>query len=175
LRIIGGKYKGRSIASDKYNARPTTDFARESLFNILNNYFNFNEIKVLDLFAGTGSISFEFASRGCEKIDLVESDFKNFNLISSEAKKLDIKAIKPLKADAFKYLEKCNTNYDVIFADPPYDMKGVDTIPDLIFEKKLLKPEGWFILEHSKSYHFDTHPHFKEERKYGAVHFSIFL
>jgi 16S rRNA (guanine(966)-N(2))-methyltransferase RsmD len=174
LRIIGGKYKGRSIASGNYHARPTTDFARESLFNILNNYFNFDEIKVLDLFAGTGAISFEFASRGCEQIDLIESDYKNYSLICNEAKKLDIRALRPVKADVFRYIEKCITKYDIIFADPPYDMKGVESIPNLIFEKAMLKPDGWFILEHSKSCHFNEHQHFKEERKYGAVHFSIF-
>jgi 16S rRNA (guanine966-N2)-methyltransferase len=175
LRIIGGKYKGRSFASKDYNARPTTDFARESLFNILNNYFFFEKVKVLDLFSGTGGISFEFASRGCEAIELVENDYKNYSLICDEIKNLGVKNIRPLKADAFKYLNSCKSKYDIVFADPPYDMKNIETIPGIIFEKDLLKPEGWFILEHSKYFHFQEHKHFKEERKYGAVHFSIFI
>jgi 16S rRNA (guanine966-N2)-methyltransferase len=175
LRIIAGKYKGRSIAAKEYNARPTTDFARESLFNILNNYFFFEQIKVLDLFSGTGGVSFEFSSRGCEAIELVENDYKNYSLICDGIKKLGIKNIWPFKADAFKYLNNSKSKYDIIFADPPYDMKGIETLPDLVFNNSLLMPDGWFILEHSKYYHFQEHNHFKEERKYGAVHFSIFI
>jgi 16S rRNA (guanine966-N2)-methyltransferase len=175
LRIIGGKYKGRSFASKNYNARPTIDFARESLFNILHNYFYFEEIKVLDLFSGTGGISFEFASRGCGAIELVEIDTKNYNLICSEQKNLGIKSIKPFRADAFKYLKNNKVKYDIIFADPPYDVKSIESLPDIIFENKMLNPDGWFVLEHSKYFHFQEHTHFKEERKYGAVHFSIFI
>jgi 16S rRNA (guanine966-N2)-methyltransferase len=175
LRIIGGKYKGRPFASKDYNARPTTDFARESLFNILNNYFFFEQVKVLDLFSGTGGISLEFASRGCDAIELVENDYKNYSLICDELKNLGIKNIKPIKADAFKFLNSCKSKYDIIFADPPYDMKNIETLPDLVFNKLLLNPEGWFVLEHSKYFHFKEHSHFKEERKYGAVHFSIFI
>jgi 16S rRNA (guanine966-N2)-methyltransferase len=175
LRIIGGKYKGRTIASDDYNARPTTDFARESLFNILNNYFFFEDIKVLDLFSGTGSISFEFASRGCQSVDLIENDHKNYSLINHEINKLGIENLKPQKADVFRFLGFCKTKYNIIFADPPYDMKTIEKLPDIIFDKELLLPEGWFVLEHSKYFKFNNHPHFKEERNYGAVHFSIFI
>lgn len=175
MRIIGGKYKGRSFASKDYNARPTTDFARESLFNILNNYFFFEQVKVLDLFSGTGAISFEFASRGCEAIELVENDYKNYSLICDEIKNLGIKNIRPCKADVFKYLNNSKAKYDIIFADPPYEMKNIEILPDLVFSNSLLNTDGWFVLEHSKNYHFKEHSHFKEERKYGAVHFSIFI
>jgi 16S rRNA (guanine(966)-N(2))-methyltransferase RsmD len=176
LRVISGKYKGRRLTGNKiFNARPTTDLARESLFNILNNYFFFDKIRVLDLFSGTGSISFEFISRGCKNVELVESDSKNFKFISSDIKELNIENLRSIKGDAFWYLEKCLPGYDIIFADPPYDLKGIEDLPVKVFERNLLKEDGWFILEHSKSYHFNEHPNFKEERKYGAVHFSIFM
>ena len=176
MRIISGQFKGRSVNSHKtFNARPTTDFARESLFNILNNYFYFDQIKVLDLFSGTGSISIEFASRGCTQIELVESDFKNFQFINEAMQELGLKFIRTMKGDAFKYIATCNPGYNVIFADPPYDMEGIEKLPETIFTRNLLLPEGWFVLEHSKKYNFKNHPKFHEERKYGAVHFSIFV
>lgn len=175
MRIISGNLKGRRVAQHhNFNARPTTDFARSSLFNILNNYFYFDKLRVLDLFAGTGSISIEFASRGCTNIELVENDFKNFKLISESLKEFSLGGIKVFKVDAFKYLDGCKPGYDIIFADPPYDLEGIDVIPDKVFSRQLLNDEGWFIFEHSKQYHFQQHPNFKEERKYGAVHFSIF-
>lgn len=158
-----------------FNARPTTDFARESLFNILNNYFFFDQIRVLDLFSGTGSISFEFISRGCKKVELVETDSKNFKLICGAVKELNMENLKPVKCDAFWYLEKCVPGYDIIFADPPFDLKGIEDLPKKVFERNLLKEEGWFILEHSKNYNFKEYSNFKEERNYGAVHFSIFM
>ena len=174
MRIISGKYKGRRLGNKKFNARPTTDFAREGLFDILNNYFDYEQMKVLDLFSGTGSISYEFASRGCPHVELVESDFKNFKFITEIIDELGLKEVKPIKADVYRFIDKCKSTYDFIFADPPYDMKDIDQIPNLIFEKPLLNAEGWFVLEHSKQYKFSEHPHFKEQRNYGAVHFSIF-
>lgn len=176
MRIISGKYKGTRLGNFDFNARPTTDFARESLFNILNNYFDFEHIKVLDLFAGTGSISFEFSSRGSSHIVLVENDLKNFKFISEIMKKFDFNGVKPIKSDVFRFLKQVSGNsYDIIFADPPYDMQGIEKIPDLIFEKNMLNPDGWFILEHSKKYKFNQHPRFRETRNYGAVHFSFFI
>lgn len=175
MRIISGKYKGRRILENKkFNARPTTDFAKESLFNILNNYFFFDQIKVLDLFAGTGSIGFEFASRGCSSIDMIEIDFKNFKLISEAIKILDLNVIRLKKGDAFRFIDTCKSGYDVIFADPPYDMKGIENIPEKIFLRNLLTENGWLILEHSKFYHFKNNKYFREERVYGNIHFSIF-
>jgi 16S rRNA (guanine966-N2)-methyltransferase len=175
LRIISGELKGRRVLGSKsYNARPTTDFARESLFNILNNYYYFDKVRILDLFSGTGSISFEFASRGCQHVELVESDRKNFMLILNTIKNLNFKQVRPIKGDAFKYLETCIPGYDIIFADPPYDLAGIDSLPNKVFERNLLSENGVFVLEHSKAYHFQEHPKFSEERKYGAVHFSLF-
>ena len=175
MRIISGELKGRRVIGSKlYNARPTTAFARESLFNILNNYYFFDKVRVLDLFSGTGSISFEFASRGCPNIELVENDKKNYGMIVNTVKNLNFRQIRTIKGDAFKYVETCLPGYDVIFADPPYDLTGIDVLPNKIFERNLLSEEGVFILEHSKSHHFQTHPKFSEERKYGAVHFSLF-
>jgi 16S rRNA (guanine966-N2)-methyltransferase len=175
LRIISGDFKGRRVLGNKrFNARPTTDFARESMFNILNNYFYFEKLRVLDLFSGTGSISMEFASRGCSQIELVELDGKNFKLIDDAVKQLSMSQIKMIKGDAFKYLDTCIPGYDIIFADPPYDLKGIEQLPEKIFSRNLLTDDGWFILEHSKYYNFHEQVNFKEERKYGAVHFSIF-
>ncbi|HOK52108.1 MAG: 16S rRNA (guanine(966)-N(2))-methyltransferase RsmD [Bacteroidales bacterium] len=175
MRIIGGKYKGRILKGKVTEARPTTDFAKESLFNILNNYYFFEEISVLDLFAGTGAISFEFASRGCQQIDLIEWNPHNYQFICNNIKELELAHIKPLKADVFQYLRTCNKKYDVIFADPPYEMEGIAEIPDLIFSRQMLKPEGMLILEHSKNIDFQQHSKFWQYRKYGAVHFSFFL
>lgn len=175
MRIISGNLKGIRLGGKKVKARPTTDFAKESLFNILNNYFYFDKIKVLELFAGTGSISMEFASRGCNNIELVELDYKNFKTITESVHSLGLKQIRIIKGDAFKFIETCVHGYDIIFADPPYDMEGVETLPFKIFERQLLNENGWFILEHSKKHDFQKHPNFKEMRKYGAVHFSIFI
>lgn len=175
MRIISGELKGRHIAESKgFKGRPTTDFAKESLFNYLNNYYFFDKIKVLDLFSGTGSISFEFASRGCKQIELIENDFKNYKLIVDSINELNIKTIRPIKTDVFKFLDNCYPGYDVIFADPPYELKGIEVIPDKVMERELLNENGMFVMEHSKQYHFQHHKSFKEERKYGAVHFSVF-
>jgi 16S rRNA (guanine966-N2)-methyltransferase len=176
VRIISGKYKGRNITGIKtFDARPTTSLARESLFNILNNYFYFDKIRLLDLFSGSGSISFEFASRGCMNIDLVENNFKNFKYITEFIRKLNLSHIKAIKGNVFRFISHCNQKYDIIFADPPFDMKELESIPDIVFGKKLLLDDGWFVLEHSKKHSFKMHPNFREERIYGAVHFSIFV
>lgn len=174
MRIVSGKYKGRHIQVRRnFPSRPTTDFAKENLFNILNNHFDFNELRVLDLFSGTGSISYEFASRGAI-VDLIEKDFRSFDFIRNTIETLKIETINPYKADVFKILHKLKGNYDIVFADPPYQMKNIADLPDLVFEHKILSPEGWFILEHSDQIKFNNHPDFKELREYGSVNFSIF-
>jgi 16S rRNA (guanine(966)-N(2))-methyltransferase RsmD len=175
MRIISGKLRGLAFATKDYNARPTTDFARESLFNILNNYFDFESITALDLFAGTGGISFEFASRGTKSIHLVESDNNNYRQIVDDIKKLKIQGILPFRDDVFKHLERNKAEFDVVFADPPYNAEFIPQLPDLVLNSVAVKSQGWFVLEHSKMYHFDNHLYFYQERKYGAVHFSIFV
>jgi len=175
LRIVSGTYKGRLIKPPKnFKARPTTDFAKENLFNILNNNFDFTELNVLDLFSGTGSISYEFASRECKSIISVESNFKHQLFIKKTIDELGLENIKSIKSDAFRYVNSCVQKFDIVFADPPYDLKTMDTIPNFIFEQDIIKPEGWLILEHGDKTSFSRHPKFKEIRKYGGVNFSIF-
>jgi len=175
LRIIGGAYRGRRINVGKgFESRPTTDFAKEALFNILNNHFDFDQITVLDLFGGTGSISFEFASRGCGQIDVVDINNRALKQISENAFLLGTKALHTVHLDTFKFIEICERKYDVIFADPPYSSKNIEKIPGLIFQYQLLNKNGWFILEHSKNYNFSSYTNFTMSRNYGSVHFSFF-
>ncbi len=175
MRIVSGEYKGRMFNPPKsFKARPTTDIAKESLFNILNNHFYFNEISVLDLFSGTGSISFEFASRGCNSIELVELDAVHLAFIRKVMAELNLNQIKTFRLNAFRFLEKTNAQYDIIFADPPYEMKGFEKIPEIVFNRNLLKPNGWLIVEHSKLTDLSKLPNFSEVRNYGSVHFSVF-
>lgn len=175
MRIVSGKLKGRQIPVRKnFSARPTTDFAKESLFNILNNYFDFEETDVLDLFAGTGSISYEFASRGCPKVITVEKDFRSFDFIRQTAKELKLDSIRGVKSDVFNFLGRCSESFDIVFADPPYELENIAEIPDAVFKSKALKENGWFILEHGSNNLFNHISGFKEMRVYGNVHFSIF-
>ncbi len=175
MRIISGKYKSRKIQLPaKFKARPTTDMARESLFNILNNIIDWEKTAALDLFSGSGSIAVELVSRGCPQVISVEMDAKNHAFICKVKEQLDAKELLPIKSDVFSFIKLCNQTFDLIFADPPYDLKELDLIPSKIFEKDLLNDEGVFILEHSKKNTFTEHPFFKEERKYGSVHFSFF-
>ena len=176
MRIVSGKFKGRRFSPPKnLQARPTTDIAKEGLFNILNNTIDFEEISVLDVFAGTGSISFEFASRGCRNILSLEINTVNYAFIQKIIKELGVAdVIRALKYDSFKFIENTKTKFDLIFADPPYDHKELERIPGLIFEKGLLNPDGLLILEHPKDKDFKNHPHFLENRKYGHVNFSFF-
>jgi 16S rRNA (guanine966-N2)-methyltransferase len=175
MRIVSGSYKGRILNPPKnIKARPTTDIAKEGLFNIINNYFDFEDITVLDLFSGTGSISFEFASRGCKNIHLVEMDSNHFKYIISVIKELNFKNITPIRHDAYKFLKNCKVTFDLIFADPPYDIPGVETIPDLVFNNNLLRNNGWLIVEHSKRVDMSKLSNYAETRNYGNVHFSIF-
>ncbi len=175
MRIISGKYKGKAITPPKnFNARPTTDFAREGLFNILENNFNIKDLCVLDLFSGTGSISYEFASRGCQEVHLYEINRIHFKYILRTIKDLKLEQVKAFNKDVLRNIPKIKTQFDLIFADPPYDMKEGETIPDMIFSHKLLKANGWLILEHSGAYDFLNHEHFIRQRNYGSVHFSFF-
>jgi len=176
LRIVSGKYKGRIIKPPKnFRARPTTDFAKENLFNILNNNFDFSEVTVLDLFSGTGSISYEFVSRGSQYVVSIEKNFKHQAFIKKTIDDFGFTQIKTIKTDAFRYIKTCNEQFDIIFADPPYDLKELESIPDFIFEQEILKENGWLILEHGDKTDFSKHEKFKEQRKYGGVNFSIFV
>lgn len=175
MRIIAGKYRKRTLPSPKgFTARPTTDFAKENLFNVINNWYDFDDLEILDLFAGTGGISYEFASRGCKKVTTVEQSHRHYTYINQMITLLGIKEIDLIRGDAFKFMIKTKQKYDLIFADPPYDLKGIETIPDLIFNNELLLEKGSFILEHSKDYRFSSHPRFSELRTYGSVNFSVF-
>ena len=175
MRIVGGKYKGRKIEVNRnFDSRPTTDFAREALFNILNNYFDFPDVTMLDLFAGTGSISLEMASRGCSDIDLVDINSKAVQYIEKAITVFSIKGIHPVRMDVFRFIPVCKKKYDIIFADPPYDLSRIDELPGLIFSNALLQDHGWFILEHGKMYSFSKQEGWFDERKYGSVHFSFF-
>lgn len=175
MRIIGGNLRGKTInPPNNYQARPTTDFAKEGLFNILNNEVCFAEISVLDLFAGTGSISYEFASRGCTDIITIDMNPAHTRFIKSCVKEFKIAGMQVIRYNAFDFLEICTKRFDIIFADPPYKLEGIDTIPDRIFEKDLLRSDGYMILEHSDEYDFKNHLNFCKERRYGNVHFSFF-
>jgi len=175
LRIIGGKYKGRIVSPiSGLKARPTTDFARESLFNILNNRVDFESISVLDLFSGTGSIGFEFASRGAEVVHIVEKDSKHIAGIRQAIRKIGFTNIKPIHIDVKAYLKACRVKYDIVFADPPYELEWLKSIPDLVIGSNILKDDGFFILEHPKSMDFSNHNNFFEHRNYGNVNFSFF-
>ena len=155
-------------------ARPTTDFAKENLFNVLGNMVDFEEIDVLDLFAGTGSISYEFASRGAKSVTSVEINAVHYNFIRTTAKSFGLNNRHPVKANVFLYVKSCPKQFDVIFSDAPYDLEGSEQVVSDVFEKDLLKNDGILIFEHSKSLDFNTHPNFLRQRSYGSVQFSIF-
>lgn len=175
MRIISGSHRGRTIVPPRnFRARPTTDFAKESLFNVLNNITEIEDAEVLDLFAGTGSISFEFASRGAKKIDAVELNSVHYAFIQETAKKFGFTQIRAIKTHAIKFIEFCSVTYDIIFADPPYEMENVNEIPDMIFKNNLLNQDGLLILEHSDSYNFNEHSRFVNSRTYGSVNFTFF-
>jgi 16S rRNA (guanine(966)-N(2))-methyltransferase RsmD len=175
MRIIGGKLKGKTIVPPKYyQARPTTDYAREGLFNILDNSYEFDGLKVLDLFGGTGAVSFEFASRGVGHVWCVEMKREHAAFIRSEAARLGLSNITAVHANVFDFLPLCKEKFDLVFADPPYALEGLETIPDKVFEAGILHPEAWLVLEHGGEHSFKEHPHFLREKEYGRVHFSFF-
>ncbi len=175
MRIVGGKYKGRIFRPNKsFKARPTTDIAKEGLFNILENRYEFSNKSVLDLFSGTGSMGYEFLSRGCENATLVEIHFNHYKFIMEVIKTLQIDNIRVFKADVFKFVKKTPETFNIIFADPPFDLQRFMEVPDAILDADILAPEGLLIVEHAKEIQFTSHPNFKEVRKYGKVNFSFF-
>ena len=168
MRIITGKYKGRHFDIPRtFKARPTTDFAKENIFNVLVQYVDFDCAEALDLFSGTGSISLELVSRGCSRVVSVELDRDHHRFIQDCMKKLNDQTCIPIRGDVFRFLKSCKQQFDFIFADPPYALKELATLPDLVFERQLLKEEALFVLEHGKDYDFSEHPHFVEHRQYG--------
>lgn len=175
MRIISGKFKGRAINPPKnLRARPTTDFAKENLFNILTNIVEFDQCDILDLFAGTGSISYEFASRGAKSVTSVEINAVHHNFIRTTAKALGADNIFAVKANVFLYLRSCTKSFDIIFSDAPYDLEGLEQVVSLVLDGDILKQDGIFIFEHSDKYNFENHPLFWQSRSYGSVQFSLF-
>ena len=180
MRIIGGKYKRRRFDVPKsFNARPTTDFAKENLFNVLQHYINLEGITALDLFSGTGSISVELLSRGASRVVALEQRREHATFIHSVAKELgEEKHLQVLQADVFRFLRGAKSQsslYDFIFADPPYKLSEIAVLPELILGSGLLKPDGLLVVEHPQQYDFSSLPHFAERRVYGSVNFSLFF
>ena len=175
MRIIGGRLKGKIIqVPSGYKARPTTDFARESLFNILDNEYEFDDLKVLDLFGGTGAVSFEFGSRGVGRVYCVEMSRVNASFIKVEAQRLGLDNVTMVRDNVFDFLDICKEKFDMIFADPPYALDGLQNIPDKVFARDILYPDSYFILEHGGEHSFKEHPRFCKEKVYGRVHFTFF-
>lgn len=175
MRIVGGKYKGRKLpVSSKLVLRPTTDFAKESLFNLLLTRKELNDLEFLDLFSGTGSISFELMSRNakggtCVDVSSASQDYRN-----RIAEQLGIEGMRNIKSDVFKFINRCSSQFDLIFADPPFGLERLTDLPDLIFDHQLLRAGGVFVLEHPEEHTFGQHPKFTEHRRYGRVNFSFF-
>lgn len=175
LRIISGKYGGRVFKPPRnFRARPTTDLAREGLFNILSNHIEFENLYVLDLFSGTGSIGLEFISRGAKHVDFIEKNYIHSSFIRKVISEMGISNANVIRADFFRIFSRIQGDYDVIFADPPYDLKGFETIPQIITKSEVLKKGGMLILEHSANYNFSSDFFFNDHRKYGGVNFSFF-
>lgn len=175
MRIITGIYKGRHFDIPRsFKARPTTDFAKENIFNVLNGYTCLDDAEALDLFAGTGSISLELLSRGCSEVVSVEADRDHAAFIRQCMTKLGTQGNVLIRGDVFRFIKSCSRQFDFIFADPPYALEQLTTIPDLIFTNNMLKTDGIFVFEHGKDNSFEQHPHFVEHRAYGSVNFSIF-
>jgi len=175
VRIIGGSHKGRKIqAPKKLPVRPTTDFAKEGLFNLLQNRLEISGLEVLDLCSGTGNIAYEFCSRGAAKVHCIDAHYPCIAYIKKTAANLEFKQLVARKADLFKYLNQTKERYDLIFSDPPYAMEGLEKLIDLVFERKLLNEGGLLILEHDKHSDFSKHPCFNNQRKYGNVNFTFF-
>ena|SRR5690242_2522858 len=177
MRIIGGEHGGRKFnpPSKMPYTRPTTDVAKEGLFNIFQNQLDFTELKTLDLFGGTGSISYELASRGVEDLTIVEKDASMYEFIKKTSAELRLENFKPIKSDVFRYIQQCTERFDLIFAGPPYALTNIDDLPKLIFEKQLLNKGGWFVLEHTPRNGYKSFPYYSAERNYGTTVFSIFI
>lgn len=175
MRIISGTHRGRIIEPPKnLRARPTTDFAKENLFNVLSNMVDFESIDVLDLFAGTGSISYEFASRGATSVTSIEINRVHYNFIRQTAVKFGFEHIYAVNANVFLYLKSCRKQFDIIFSDAPYDLNDAETVIEMVFNGNLLREDGLLIFEHSKEHDFSSREHFWQSRSYGSVQFSFF-
>lgn len=175
MRVVSGIYRHRHFEVPRtFSARPTTDFAKENLFNVLANRIDFEDATALDLFSGTGSISIELVSRGCAKVVSVEKEPAHYNFICKVMETVKTDKCLPIKGDVFKYISNCNTQFDFIFADPPYQLENIADIPDLIFQNDLLAPDGIFVLEHGSKNDFSNHARFTDKRVYGSVNFSFF-
>lgn len=177
MRIISGIHGGRRITPppNMPHTRPTTDIAKEGLFNILQNNLEIEELKVLDLFGGTGCISYELASRGAPDITIVEKDTQMYNFIKKTSALLEFDNFKIQQTDVFRFIDTTTEQYDFIFAGPPYALATIDDLPVKIFENQLLKPKGWFVLEHTPRNDYKKFAHYKTERNYGTTVFSIFI
>ncbi len=175
MRIISGKHKGRKLSPpDNLPVRPTTDYAKESLFNILQNHFCFEDLTILDCFSGTGNLSYEFLSRGVKHVNSVDANFNCITYQKKVKKELNFDNFNPIKKDVFQALKAMSEKYNIIFSDPPYDLDKIPEIPKLVFDENLLSRGGWLIVEHSKQT-IIKHEKFKETRRYGNVNFSIFV
>ena len=177
MRIITGKYGHRRFqVPASFNARPTTDFAKENLFNVLENMVDWEALEALDLFSGTGSISFEMLSRGCRSVTAVELNYKHAIFIEKVAKELQSNELTIIRGDVWRYLSSAvKPSFGLIFADPPYDLPKLQELPNLVLNGGILCEGGVFVLEHSKEHHFESLPYFTQQRTYGSVNFSIFL
>jgi 16S rRNA (guanine966-N2)-methyltransferase len=177
MRIIGGEWGGRRInpPGNMPFTRPTTDIAKEGLFNVIQNNLDITACHTLDLFGGTGAISYELASRGAASLTIVEKDPAMFEFIKKTSAALGMEHAKLIKMDVFRFLETCSEQYDLIFAGPPYALTNIDDLPRIIFEKGLLKNGGWFILEHTPRNDYKTFAGYRTERKYGTTIFTIFV
>jgi len=177
MRIIGGEHGGRKFnpPSNMPYTRPTTDIAKEGLFNVLQHNLDFEELKTLDLFGGTGSISYELASRGVNDLTIVEKDTNMYEFIKKTSAALRLDNFKVIKMDVFKFIQGCTDKFDFIFAGPPYALRNIDDLPKQIFKKQLLNQGGWFVLEHTPRNDYKSFPFFKSERNYGTTVFSTFV
>ena len=176
MRIITGRYRGRHFDIPRtFKARPTTDFAKENIFNVLTGYIDFDGATALDLFSGTGSITLELLSRGCTQVVSVELDRDHHRFIQQCVQKLDADLdVQCIRGDAFRFVKGCHRQFDFIFADPPYALPQLPEIPDLILQKGILAPDGIFVFEHGKDHDFSGHTHFVGHRQYGSVNFTLF-
>ncbi len=177
MRIIGGELGRRRInpPANMPHTRPTTDVAKEGLFNVIENNLDISDLKTLDLFGGTGSISYELASRGAKDLTIIEKDSKMYEFIKKTANELKLENFKVLKLDVFKFIDQCTDKFDFIFAGPPYALGNIDDLPKLIFEKQLLNTRGWLVLEHTPRNDYKKFPFYTTERNYGTTIFSIFI
>jgi 16S rRNA (guanine966-N2)-methyltransferase len=177
MRIIGGEHGGRRFnpPNNMPYTRPTTDIAKEGLFNVLQHKLDFEQLKTLDLFGGTGSISYELASRGVPDLTIVEKDTQMFEFIKKTTQALRIENLKAVKMDVFKFIDNCGDKFDFIFAGPPYALTTIDDLPRRIFEKQLLQKDGWFVLEHTPRNDYKSFPYYSSERNYGTTIFTVFI